>query len=130
MNDTRYRGLRHFTGLAVLVALTAGTGSAWAGPPTALAPATVAAGESYQACLLADLGKQAGPALPRAVAEAAVACGSEEAALSAAVLKENPDRPLFARSYAQTLKDAVVAQVAPVSARSSPSMLVAQRSRP
>lgn len=130
MKPNRLCSHRHLAGSAILAAMWAVCGSAWAGPPTALSPETTTAGAGYQACLRGEFGARQGTAPRQALAEAAVACGSEEAALSAAVLKENPDRPLFARSYAQTLKDEVVAQRTPASSWGGLSTLAALKIRP
>ncbi len=77
---------------ATLVACAAG--GALAQPPSVASPAAVQAVTAFEACLAREAAATAVP----------TACRAQEAALVSAVRKENPDRPLFALSYAETVR--------------------------
>ena len=113
--------------LALAASLLAAAGQVAAAPPTAASAPTTTAREAYRTCLLQTLGNLPTSSPSMAVWSATDACTRQEIALTAAVLAENADHPLFAKSYALTLKDAAVAQFATQAIVGSRSTLTVAR---
>jgi hypothetical protein len=117
--------------LTVASAVLAAAGQVAAAPPTASSAPTTTAREAYRTCLLQTLGKLPTTSPSMAVWSATDACTRQEIALTAAVLAENADHPLFAKSHALSIKDAAVAQFASDAILGSRSTLtVARMTRP
>jgi hypothetical protein len=124
MNDTSSGNFRRLACLPLAASLMLVTMGAFAQPPSAASASTVAASDAYRSCLVKALSSVRTAASSQVLMEATDNCKVREAAFSAALLKENPDRPLFARSYVTSLKEIAVAQSVP---EAMPPVTVSQK---